>query len=170
MFGVSQKAKIKSGITPHTDHDYWKERIRKEIEAKRIRNKTAVGDTSLINDIKYLTSTEIPKHRKVFSNDLVHLFTGFISSKAKMDLQFDTPKQSKPTTAINWTRMHNGGHIPRSPNQTYDSLFARKSYIKPHQLKQDSTEFNNLIDDIKTDPRNSYSRKKDLIAKVYKYQ
>ena len=170
MLGVSKKAKLKPVLTPHSDLDYWKERIRKEIEAKRIRKSTISGNSSLMNDIMHLTSTNIPQQKEVFSSDLVHLFTGFISSKAKMHLQFLTPTPINATTAINWTRMHNGGHIPKSPNNPYPDLFARKSYLKPNQLKQDSADLSFLIDDIKTSPNNPYSRKKQQIAQVYKSQ
>ena len=97
---------------------------------------------------------------------MVHLFTSYINSKAQMDLEFEVPKRIKPATAINWTRFNNGGHIPNTQKYSFDELFAKKSYIKPNQLKEDSIELYNIIDDIKTDPRNTFSKKRELISLV----
>lgn len=172
MFTQTPKDKQYKGITPQLSHSYWQQRVTKENEFKTVRYKTVNGELSLMRNYKY-SSVSPHKERKIFTKDTVNLFTDFINTKAKFDFSVDVPKKLKPTTAVNWNRHNNGGHIPRiktDEKSNYLDMFAKRSYIKPNQLPQDSNELNSILDSIKTDPRHRFSKKKELIDIVLKYK
>ncbi|OMJ77161.1 hypothetical protein SteCoe_23302 [Stentor coeruleus] len=172
MFTHTPKDVQRKGITPHLDHNYWKERVWKENDLKGNRVKSTEGKYSLQRDYKYLSLTPGKKFN-VFDQQTVNLFTDYINTKAKLSLDMHLPAKPKPTTAVNWTRINNGGHIPKIQKQNaseYLDLFAKKSYIKPNQLAKDSIEILNIIDDIKTDPRNTFSKKKELISRTLRHK
>jgi hypothetical protein len=171
MFTLTPKNKQYKGITPQLSHSYWQERVNKESELKTIRHKTINGELSLIRNFKYFSVS--PARKEIFTKDTANLFTDFINTKAKFNVNVDFPKKLKPTTAVNWTRHNNGGHIPRiktDGNKKYLDMFAKRSYIKPNQLTEDSIELFNVLDDIKTDPRHTFSKKKELIEIALKYK
>lgn len=172
MFTLTPKDKQFKGITPQLSHSYWQQRVTKENEFKTVRYKTVNGELSLMRNYKHC-SVSPHKAKQVFTKDTVNLFTDFINTKAKFDFEVNIPKKLKPTTAVNWNRQNNGGHIPRmktDDKKNYLDWFAKRSYIKPHQLPQDSTELSNILDNIKTDPRHSFSKKKELIEIALKYK
>ena len=163
MFTQTPKDKQRKGISPLSDHNYWK-----EIETNTNRIKTTAKEFSMIRDVKYHSHDKKPKNRQIFTNDLVHLFTTHINSKVHSDFMISYPKKVFRETAVKWTRNKNGGHIPDMNKTNFYDLFAKKSYIKPNQLKEDSDEMSLIIDNIKTDPRHTFSKKKELISLALK--
>ena len=106
------------------------------------------------------------KNNRLFDENTANLFTDFIHSKAKFEIDVEAIRKAKPATAINWKRYDNGGHIPFIKDRSKDEyleMFARRSYIKPNQLEGDANEIENIIDDIKTNPKLTFSRKKQMI-------
>lgn len=168
MFTLAKRSEFKTVISPHFDHNYWKERVNMENGEKKNRSRTISGDFRLTQNPKYPVNTR-SVGKNIFTDDLVHIFTGFVNSKAKTDLIVASPQRTKPATALNWTRKNNGGHIPVEALIPYQDQFAKRSYIKPNQPKTDSTELGNIIDDIKTDSRLTFSKKKQLISLAFKY-
>jgi hypothetical protein len=171
MFTHAPRDKLLKEATPHLAHNYWKERVYEESKSRESkRNKSLIVQNSMIRS--YQMSPHNRKwNQKLIDENTVNLFTDFIHSKARFDIDVELPKRVKPTTAINWKRINNGGHIPRLQSGTkggYLDMFAKRSYIKPHQLAEDSKEIENLIDDIRTDPRLTFSRKKEKINRVLK--
>jgi hypothetical protein len=164
MFTHTPREKHFIGVSPLSSHNYWKERVRKEIEIKK--NRLNTRGFSLFNEIAYANSSAADT--KLFTKDLGHMFTSFINSKAGLEFPVHVPKRIKPTTSVNWTRLNNGGHIPVTTTTKYTDLFAKKSYLKPQQLKEDARGLEVIIDDIKTNPRLTYSKKKELIDNALK--
>jgi hypothetical protein len=170
MFTLTPKDKEYKGISPQSSHSYWQERVGKEDELKKVRYHNTNGNVSLMKNFKYQSLS--PK-KDVFSKDTVNLFTDFINTKARLEVSVDIPKRIKPTTAVNWTRQNNGGHIPRiqtHERHNYLDMFAKRSYIKPHQLEKDSNELLHELDNIRTNPRHTFSKKRELIEIALKYK